>query len=64
MKSIKIIAVALGFFGVLRPQQKEVDFNTTSDLKMETEYASDSSEIRDISSFEGIEYLKIKFTGK
>ncbi len=64
MKTIKIIAVALGCFGASLAQQKEVDFNATTDLKMETEYASDNPEIRDILSFEGIEYMKIKFTGK
>ena len=64
MKTIKIIAVALSCFGGLLAQQKEVDFNTTTDLKMETEYASDNVEIRDILSFEGIDYMKLKFIGK
>jgi len=33
------------------------------ELKMTTEYASDNSEIRDILSFQGIDYMKLKFIG-
>lgn len=62
MKAIKIIAVALSCFGALHAQQKQVDFDNPSGLKMETEYSSDNPEISDILSFEGIDYLKIKFS--
>jgi len=34
------------------------------DLKMSVDYSSDNAEIRDILDFEGIDYQKIKFTGK
>ena len=64
MKVIKIIAIALSCFGGVLAQQKEVYFNTTTDLKMETEYSSDNTEIRDILSFQDLEYMKLKFTGK
>lgn len=33
------------------------------DLKMISEYSSSNSELRDVLQFEGIEYLKLKFTG-
>jgi hypothetical protein len=36
----------------------------TSDIKMTSDYGSDNSEIADILQFEGIEYLKLSFTGK
>lgn len=45
-------------------QQNEVDFENPSSLKMKTEYSSNNEEIRDILSFEGIDYMKINFTGK
>ncbi len=64
MKAIKIIAIVLSCFGGVLAQQKQVDFNNISDLKMETEYSSDNAEIRDILSFEGIDYMKLTFTGK
>ncbi len=35
-----------------------------SDVKMKSDYSSDNPEIRDILQFEGIEYLKLSFTGK
>ncbi|WP_052158382.1 hypothetical protein [Lacinutrix jangbogonensis] len=35
-----------------------------SEIKMTSDYGSDNSEIRDILQFEGIEYLKLSFTGK
>ena len=38
--------------------------STEKDLKMISKYSSDNTEIRDILKFEGIEYLKLKFTGK
>lgn len=67
MKKLQVLAVALICFSVLRAQesQKEnkVDFNSTSDLKMETEYSSDNYELLDILDFEGIDYMKINFTG-
>ena len=62
MKKIKFLAVVLTCFGALQAQQKEVDFNNPTGLKMETEYSSDNSEIHDILSFEGIDYQRIKFS--
>ncbi|EDP69465.1 hypothetical protein FBALC1_05218 [Flavobacteriales bacterium ALC-1] len=62
MKTLKIMAVALSCFGALTAQENQVDFDNPKGLKMETEYSSDNSEIRDILSFEGIDYLKIKFS--
>lgn len=38
--------------------------STNTALKMISKNSSDNSEIRDILRFEGIEYLKMKFTGK
>jgi len=35
-----------------------------SEIKMTSDYSSDNSEIRDILQFEGIEYLKLSFSGK
>jgi hypothetical protein len=64
MKAIKILTVALACFGALTAQQNEVNFDNTSELKMETEYASNIEEVRDILSFEGIDYMRIKFSGK
>lgn len=62
MKAIKVLAVALSCFGALQAQQNQVDLDNPKGLKMETEYSSNNSEIRDILSFEGIDYLKIKFS--
>lgn len=62
MKTIKILAMALIGFGVLNAQENEVNFSEPSGLKMETEYASDNQEISDILSFEGIDYMKLKFS--
>lgn len=64
MKTIKIIAMALSCFGIVQAQQSEVNFNTTSGLKMETKYASDIEEVSDILRFEGIDYMKLKFSGE
>lgn len=64
MKTIKMIAAALTCFSGLVAQQKDIEFNNTSSLKMETEYASDNEEIREVLSFESIDYMKLKFTGK
>jgi hypothetical protein len=47
---------------MLTAQENKIDYNNPSGLKMETEYASNNPEIRDILSFEGIDYLKIKFS--
>jgi len=35
-----------------------------SEIKMISDYSSDNSEIRDILQFEGIEYMKLSFSGK
>ena len=35
-----------------------------SEIKMTSDYSSDNSEIRDILQFEGIEYLKLSFSGE
>jgi len=64
MKIIKILAIALTCFGAIQAQQKDLDFKRPFGLKMETEYSSENEEIRDILSFEGIDYMKIKFLGK
>ena len=63
MKRILIMAAALNCFSGLLAQQKEADSKKTSGLKMESEYSSDNEEIRDILSFEGIDYMKLKFSG-
>ena len=62
MKKIKVLAVALSCFGATLAQQNQINFSDTTGLKMETEYSSNNAEIRDILSFEGIDYLKIKFS--
>lgn len=68
MKKLKILAVALICFSGLTAQEiqqeNQIDFNSTSDLKMETEYSSDNYELSDILDFEGIDYIKVNFTGK
>ncbi|WP_178984609.1 hypothetical protein [Winogradskyella helgolandensis] len=64
MKRILIITVALTCFSASLAQQKQADFKTVSGLKMETEYASDIEEVSDILSFEGIDYMRLKFSGE
>lgn len=64
MRKIITLAVAFICFSALNAQTNEVNFNATSGLNMETEYASDTIELRDLLSFEGIDYMKIKFFGK
>jgi hypothetical protein len=63
MKTIKIIAVALSCFGALLAQEGVVDFNHLKGLKMETQYSTKDSELGDVLSFEGIDYMKLKFSG-
>jgi hypothetical protein len=63
MKTIKIIAVALSCFGALLAQEGVVDFNNPKGLKMETQYSTKDSELGDVLSFEGIDYMKLKFSG-
>ena len=62
MKKIKVLTVVLSCFGALGAQQGQVDFDNPKGLKMETDYSSDNPEIRDILSFEGIDYIKLKFS--
>ena len=64
MKKLQVLAVALICFSGLRAQQNEVNFSNTSDLKMESNYSSDNFELSDILDFEGIDYMKLKFTGE
>ncbi|ARV10456.1 hypothetical protein BTO05_12730 [Winogradskyella sp. PC-19] len=67
MKKLQVLAVALICFSGLKAQESQtlqVDFNSASDLKMETEYSSDNYELSDILDFEGIDYMKVNFTGK
>ena len=64
MRKLQVLAVALICFSRLRAQQNEVNFNNTSDLKMESNYSSDNFELSDILDFEGIDYMKLKFTGE
>ena len=66
MKKLHVLAVALICFSGLKAQESQtlqVDFNSASDLKMETEYSSDNYELSDILDFEGIDYMKVNFTG-
>lgn len=58
------IAIVLLCLNQLTAQDSKVDFNKTSDLKMETEYTSQNQVLDDLLSFDGVEYLKIKFSGK
>mgnify|MGYP003660388851 CR=1 FL=1 len=54
--------LALGFIlvsGILIAQTEN-----KSDIRMTSDYGSENSEIRDILQFEGIEYLKLGFSGK
>ncbi|WP_179338244.1 hypothetical protein [Winogradskyella ludwigii] len=64
MKRILIMAAALNCSSGLLAQQKETNSKTDSGLKMETEYASDIEEVSDILSFEGIDYMRLKFSGE
>ncbi|MBT8245672.1 hypothetical protein [Winogradskyella sp.] len=67
MKKLQVLTAALIFFSGLiaqESQQTKVDFNSASDLKMETEYSSHNYELSDILDFEGIDYMKINFSGK
>ena len=64
MKRILIMAAALNCFSGLLAQQKEAYSKSDSGLKMETEYASDIEELSDILSFEGIDYMRLKFSGE
>ena len=64
MKTIKILALALSCLGVLQAQETEVDLKNKSGLKMETEYSFNNEELSDVLSFEGIDYMKIKFFKK
>jgi hypothetical protein len=58
------MAAALNCFSGLLAQQKEAYSKSDSGLRMETEYASDIEEVSDILSFEGIDYMKLKFSGE
>lgn len=64
MKNLFLLAVAFICFSTLNAQKNDVDFNNTSGLKMETEYGSDNSEVNDLLSFQGIDYMKVDFSGK
>lgn len=64
MKTIKKVVFILCCFNGLFAQQKDADFDVSTFLNMETEYASDIEEVRDLLNFEGIEYMKLKFSGK
>lgn len=64
MKNLMTLAVAFMCFSTLNAQTNGVDFNTTSGLKMETDYGSDSSEINDLMSFQGIDFMTVNFSGK
>ena len=67
MRKLKVLVVTLICFSVVsaqESQQAKVDFNSTSDLKMTTDYGSYNYEMSDILDFEGIDYMKVNFTGK
>lgn len=59
MKQIFLLAVAIFSISSITAQQF-----LSGELKMTSDVSSDNSEIRDILDFQGIEYYKIKFTGK
>ncbi|MEZ4796043.1 MAG: hypothetical protein R2785_02630 [Flavobacteriaceae bacterium] len=59
MKRLFLFAVAVISFSSLTAQQF-----LEQDLKMISDVSSDNREVRDIMDFQGIEYHKIKFTGK
>ena len=61
MKKLQALAVAFICFSGLTAQQSLKYVNESDGLKMETDYSSDDQEIRDILSFEGIDYMKLKF---
>jgi hypothetical protein len=54
-----LLVTALTLKTILSFSQTEVK----SDVKMISEYSSDNEEIEDILHFEGIEYLKLRFSG-
>ncbi len=64
MRTLHVLAVALICFSSLVAQDSYKYTNETDGLKMETDYSSDDQEIRDILSFEGIDYMKLNFEGK
>ena len=64
MKRLQLLAIAIVCFETITAQETQVDFDNPSKLKMETEYSSDIEEVRDVLCFEGIDYMKIKFSGK
>ena len=64
MKKLQVVAVALICFSGLTAQQSLKYVNESDGLKMETDYSSEDQEIRDILSFEGIDYMKLKFEDK
>ncbi|BCY28933.1 hypothetical protein [Flavobacterium okayamense] len=51
------------FFGMFIFLNSFSQSDAKNEIKMISEYASKNPEIRDILQFEGIEYLKLKFTG-
>ena len=59
MKQLFLLAAAIISFSSLTAQQF-----LNQELKMTSDFSSDNPEIRDILDFQGIEYYKIKFTGK
>lgn len=62
MKTVKILALALLCLGSINAQNNKVDFNKTTNLKLEVDYSSNNEVISDILRFEGIDYQKLKFT--
>ncbi len=59
-----VLAVAFICFSTLNAQKNDIDFNNLSGLKMTTNYGSDDFEINDLLSFQGIDYMKVDFSGK
>jgi hypothetical protein len=64
MKNLMVLAVAFMCFSTGNAQTNNIDFNNTSGLKMETDYGSDNPEINDLMSFQGIDFMKVDFSGK
>lgn len=64
MKNLILLAVAFICFSTSNAQKNNINSNKPKGLKMTVDYASDNVEIRDILSFEGIDYEKINFSGK
>lgn len=63
MKKIHLFIVLIFVCSMsLFAQKNNLNFNDTAGIKMETEYASKNEDIRDILHFEGIDYMKIKFS--